>query len=114
MARASMRPSSTASRSSWKANLLVACPARWSPRIAAELLMVTVTPLTGSIGADVRGLDLSEPLDEAKVKFIHDTLLEHLVLFFRDQHILTIEQHTGLALCFGELEITPFQREGDP
>lgn len=76
--------------------------------------MVTVTPLTGNIGADVRGLDLSQPLDETQVAFIHDALLEHLVLFFREQPILTIEQHTGLALCFGELEITPFQREGDP
>jgi taurine dioxygenase len=76
--------------------------------------MVSVRPLTGHIGADVCGLDLSEPLGEDKVRFIRETLLEHLVLFFREQPILTVEQHTNLALCFGELEITPFQREGDP
>jgi len=45
--------------------------------------MVTVQPVTGNIGADVRGIDLSRPLDEETVAFIREALLEHLVLFFR-------------------------------
>lgn len=69
------------------------------------------TRLTGEIGADVHGIDLSQPLDAAAVREMREGLLEHLVLFFREQVVLTVEQHRRLCRYFGELEIAPFLRD---
>lgn len=66
------------------------------------------TRLTGAIGADVHGIDLSQPLGEGSVREIREGLLEHLVLFFREQIVLTVEQHRRLCGYFGELETAPF------
>jgi taurine dioxygenase len=77
--------------------------------------MIRFRRLTGSIGADVHGIDLSLPLGEKDVSAIRDGLLEHLVLFFREQPLLSVEQHKALASHFGELEPTTYTREGvDP
>jgi taurine dioxygenase len=67
--------------------------------------------MTGVLGAEVQGLDLSKPLDAATVQLIRDGLAEHLVLVFRDQPLLSVEQHRALARSFGELEVAPFQRD---
>jgi taurine dioxygenase len=72
--------------------------------------MITFTAVAGALGADVHGVDLSRPLAPETIGAIRQGLLEHLVLFFRDQKILTIEQHMALGRCFGELEPTPFRR----
>lgn len=56
-----------------------------------------VVPLTSAIGAEVRGIDLREVADVAELR---DALLEHLVLFFRDQQ-LDDEAHLHLAERFG-------------
>ncbi|MET0239496.1 MAG: TauD/TfdA family dioxygenase [Sphingobium sp.] len=77
--------------------------------------MMTVSPVAGALGADVRGLDLSRPLNSEQVAAIRRALLNHCVLFFREQPVLSVEQHSRLTRYFGELEVTPFQREGhDP
>src|SRR5689334_15746014 len=73
--------------------------------------MITFKRLTGAIGADVHGIDLSQSLSGDQVKTIHDGLLEHLVLFFREQKILSAEQHMALAQNFGDPEPTPFRRK---
>ncbi|MCB2059560.1 MAG: TauD/TfdA family dioxygenase [Novosphingobium sp.] len=74
-----------------------------------------VTRATGAIGADVRGLDLSQPLDDKAVRLVREALAKHLVLFFRDQQVLSVEQHKALVRRFGEPEIAPFQRDAsDP
>jgi taurine dioxygenase len=62
-----------------------------------------VEPLTGVIGAEVSGVDLRTPLPPDAVDDLRDALTEHLVLFFRDQH-LTDEQHRDFAAQFGALE----------
>ena len=43
--------------------------------------------VTGTIGAEVSGLDLAEPLPEETVERLREALGEYLVLFFRDQHL---------------------------
>ena len=67
-----------------------------------------VVPVTAAIGAEIRGVDLAEPLGDAEVKLIRDALLEHLVLFFRDQHI-TDDQQLAFALEFGPLDVSPLR-----
>jgi taurine dioxygenase len=73
--------------------------------------MMTLTPLGGHIGADVHGIDLSQPLTTDEVVAIREALFEHLVLFFREQKLLSFEQHKALATNFGELETTTYRRQ---
>ncbi len=63
----------------------------------------------GALGAEVAGVDLSQPLDAVTRESIRDALLEHLVLCFRNQR-LTHEQLTGLGAQFGTLNVHPFHR----
>ena len=58
------------------------------------------------IGAEVSGVDLAAPLSPETFQAIHDGLMNHLVLFFRDQE-LSFEQHKALGRQFGDLHIHP-------
>ncbi len=58
--------------------------------------------LSGALGAEIKGIDLTD-LSNDNFKKINDLLLEHKVIFFRDQP-LTAEQHISLAEKFGPLE----------
>jgi taurine dioxygenase len=64
-----------------------------------------VRPLAGALGAEVRGLRLAE-LTEAEFGAIRQLLLDHLVLFFPDQH-LAIDEHVEFGRRFGRLEAHP-------
>ncbi|MFT4597621.1 MAG: taurine dioxygenase [Paracrocinitomix sp.] len=66
-----------------------------------------VRPITGSFGADVHGLDLSQPLDGATTTAVEAAFAEHMVLAFRGQE-LTVEQLEAFALQFGTFGDTPF------
>lgn len=65
--------------------------------------LIHVTPLNPVIGAEIHGVDLSKPLGEATFKEIETALLQHLVIFFRDQD-LNPDAHMAFASQFGELE----------
>ena len=69
--------------------------------------MITVEPVTGTLGAVVRGVDVSEPLDAGLVADIREAFLEHHVLFFHDQD-LGPEAQTRFGRYFGELDTHPF------
>jgi taurine dioxygenase len=69
---------------------------------------IEITPVTAAIGAEVRGVDLREELSDVDVKVIRQALLDHLVVFFRDQHI-TDEQQLAFALRFGPMHVSPLQ-----
>ncbi|MGH8687735.1 MAG: TauD/TfdA dioxygenase family protein [Burkholderiales bacterium] len=60
-----------------------------------------IRPIAGALGAEIHGVDLSQPLDGATVAAIRAAWLEHLVLFFRDQK-LTPQQQLAFARAFGE------------
>ena len=78
---------------------------------------IQVERVAGALGAEVSGVDLSQPLDDATQKEIRDAWLEHLVLFYRDQD-LSIEEHKRFGRYFGELHIhpvlQPLRDEGHP
>jgi taurine dioxygenase len=69
---------------------------------------IEFVPVTATIGAEVRGVDLRVPPDDDTVATIRQGLLDHLVLFFRDQAI-DDDQHLQFALRFGPLSIPPLQ-----
>ncbi len=71
----------------------------------------TITPLGPTIGAEVTGLDLHQPLDDAAFAAFEAALMQHKVLFARDQFLST-EEHVALGRRFGELEVHPFRPEG--
>jgi taurine dioxygenase len=61
---------------------------------------------TPHIGAEIRGVDLSNPLGNQQFQEVHDALMDRLVIFFRDQK-LGIEQHKDFARRFGKLHMHP-------
>jgi taurine dioxygenase len=67
---------------------------------------ITVDKLTPIIGAEVGGVDLSQPLGNQTFEEIHRALAENLVIFFRDQHI-SEQQHLDFGCGFGKLHLHP-------
>lgn len=62
--------------------------------------------LNPTIGAEVSGVDLAQPLSAEERAELKDLLLKYKVLFFRDQDI-TRDQQVAFALTFGELYAHP-------
>jgi taurine dioxygenase len=68
---------------------------------------IEVVPLTATIGAELRNVSLAEASRDATLfAEIQNLLLQHKVLFFRDQNI-TRGEHVALAERFGPLEDHP-------
>lgn len=63
--------------------------------------------LSGVLGAEISGLDLSQPLRPAIIDELRAAFVEHAVLVFRDQD-LTAEQQVAFGRCFGVLDTHPF------
>ncbi|MBI09213.1 MAG: taurine dioxygenase [Rhodospirillaceae bacterium] len=66
----------------------------------------TVKPLSGSVGALIEGLDLSCDQDADVIAEIRQAWLDHLVIFFRDQH-LSDKRLMTFGRYFGELYLHP-------
>jgi len=67
----------------------------------------TVKRLGATIGAEIRGVDITSDLSDDVIAEIRDALHAYKVIFFRDQP-LTPAQHVAFAARFGELEVHPF------
>jgi taurine dioxygenase len=68
------------------------------------------------LGAEITGLDLSRPLDEATFRAVEDLFHDRGVIVFRDQK-LTPEQHIAFSRRLGNLEIhvaTQYLKPGYP
>lgn len=64
---------------------------------------ITANPIAGSLGAEISGVCLAEELSDDVIAEIRQALLDHLVIFFRDQE-LTPERQIAFARRFGTLE----------
>ena len=67
---------------------------------------IEVRKSTPSIGAEIFGVDLSEPLGNQQFQEVHDALMDRLVIFFRDQK-LSAERHKQFGHRFGRLHVHP-------
>ena len=67
---------------------------------------LNVQKLTPAIGAELTGIDLTAELSDSQIAEIRQALLDHKVIFFRDQN-LEREELLSFASRFGELEIHP-------
>ncbi|MFI5663802.1 TauD/TfdA dioxygenase family protein [Streptomyces sp. NPDC051684] len=73
-------------------------PAAATPHTAPE---VTVEKVGGRLGAVVSGVRLGGDLDEATVAAVRAAIVEHKVVFFRDQHHLDAASHEAFARLLG-------------
>jgi len=73
---------------------------------------IVVRPVAGSLGAEVRGVDISGPLPNAIADELRHAFVRHLVLFFRDQN-LSPEQHLAFSRLFGPLSRVPYVKHMD-
>jgi len=68
---------------------------------------ITVTPLSSAIGATIGNVSISSELDDGIIAEIRQALLDHLVIFFRDQDLTDIEHHKAFTKRFGDLFVHP-------
>lgn len=61
------------------------------------------SPVSEIVGAEVTGIDLSEPLDDDAVVTLRQALMDYQVLVIRDQ-ILTPQQQVAFSEAWGDLE----------
>jgi hypothetical protein len=61
---------------------------------------LAVTPLTGTTGAEIRGVSLRQPLPLATVAEIRQALFDYKVIFFPEQHLST-DEHFAFAAQLG-------------
>ncbi|MCU1727195.1 taurine dioxygenase [Pseudomonas sp. 7P_10.2_Bac1] len=69
-------------------------------------MSLTVTPISSALGAQIEGIDLTQPLSVEQRDAIEQALLEHQVIFFKNQ-VITPEQQARFAANFGDLHIHP-------
>ena len=60
-----------------------------------------IKPVSGALGAEIHGVDLTKPFSAAVFEDLHQALMDYKVIFFRDQD-LTPEQHIAFSRRFGE------------
>ncbi len=70
-----------------------------------------VIPINAGLGAEIQGLDLSQPLDDETIAAVRQAWLENLILLFRGQN-LSDRQLLAFTRQFGELELPPTQALG--
>jgi taurine dioxygenase len=71
-----------------------------------------VQKIAGSLGAEVRGVDLSKDVSEEVLAEIRAALLDNLVIAIRDQSI-TPAQQLAFARRWGEIHLHPFMQGMD-
>ena len=73
---------------------------------------IEVKPLSGAVGAEIYGADMSAEVDEKQFSEIRSAFLSHGVIFFRDQE-LSPEQHIAFARRWGKINVNRFFRPVD-
>jgi taurine dioxygenase len=77
---------------------------------------LTIRREAGALGATIRGVDLSGPIDDAVFAAIRAALLEHLVIAIKGQAAMTPDDQLAFAARLGEITIHPYvpSIEGHP
>ncbi len=67
-----------------------------------------IVPLSGTLGAEIFGLELQSGLSNAVFDQVHQAFLDHKVIVMRGQKSLQPDQHKAFGLRFGTLNIHPY------
>ena len=70
-------------------------------------MAIEVVPTGAALGAEIRGVDLAEPIDDATFAAIERAYDEHGVIYFRGQRI-TPPQQVAFTRRFGDIEFNIF------
>jgi taurine dioxygenase len=70
---------------------------------------IEIVPVDAAVGAEIRGVDLAQGIDDETFAAIDAALSERAVIFLRDQHI-TPAQQVDFSRRFGEIEINAFNK----
>src|SRR5712691_731557 len=68
--------------------------------LAPALAALMTRPLSGALGAEIMGVDVSAPIDAALAAKLRDVWHQNLVILLRDQK-LSMEEQVAFAECFG-------------
>ena len=68
---------------------------------------IEVTAVSPILGAEVRGVDLASPVDDASFELIRDAFHDHGVLFFKGSGPIEPDVHVAFASRFGPLHTHP-------
>ena len=74
--------------------------------------LLDIRPISGALGAEIGGIDLSDDLDDHTIAAIRRAWLDHLVIFFRGQEQAP-ERFLAFARRFGEVVKYPFLKRLD-
>lgn len=84
-------------------------PCLWKPvkhlQYVTIAMPISVKRLGQTFFAEVRGVDISQALDDADYRAINDALLEHAVLYFPGQPVTDAQQEV-FSRWYGSLEVT--------
>ena len=61
-----------------------------------------ITPIKPLIGAEIRGVDLTKPVDEATRQALYDAVVDNIAVVIKDQHLNPAQFAAAMAM-FGEL-----------
>lgn len=64
-----------------------------------------ITPLSDAMGAEVTGVDLTQPLSASERDQLYKAFLDHLLLCVRDQHATDVGAFLNMARHFGEPKV---------
>jgi taurine dioxygenase len=78
---------------------------------SVQASLPTVTPSGAALAADIGGIDLRQPLDDAAFATVERAWMDHLVLRFRGQQ-LDDDQLMRFSARFGTLDRAPVQAAG--
>ncbi|HKK29269.1 MAG TPA: TauD/TfdA family dioxygenase [Alphaproteobacteria bacterium] len=68
---------------------------------------IHVKPLNPTIGAEIRGVDLTKEVSNQQFDEIHRAFAEHCVVFFKEQQPVPPAQQIQFARRFGDLHVHP-------
>lgn len=74
---------------------------------------IRMVPTGAALGAEIKGLDIANGVNEKEFSVIKKAWLEHLVLLFRGQS-LNDKQLQEFAALFGPLDLAPLNAKGSP
>jgi taurine dioxygenase len=72
---------------------------------------ITVQPLSGALGAEIEGVDITA-MDDDSFAEVRRAFAENLVIFFRDQN-LTLKSHEAFMARFGKMTLTYYVKPID-
>src|ERR1700728_4765774 len=67
-------------------------------------VQLDIAPLSGTIGAELRNIDLHQPLEPETLREVRQALLDYKVIFFPGQHLSPAE-HKDFAAAFGPVTV---------